>query len=536
MQFVLNSVLTLVVVILIIGILVFVHELGHFLVAKRLGIVVQEFAFGFGKKLWAKKWHGTLYRINLLPFGGYVLLLGDQDGSSFLRYKAKELKSSERSFVFDLFAENKIDPRKDSYEKVSDFYEAQKKKLDNKDLKKFDNYMAFEYIPNHPGNLDNHRILHRAAVMMAGVIMNMILGSVLFYLYFMLNGFYADFRKLGDPQFLFADSSTTPILYNIYDSAHKDFKGGLVTKVNDQYVYSSVELQKILQSHYNQEVKVLTLSNDNGFNETTAILNGDGYKSNLDSDFGNKVIISEVVKDSAAEKAGLKTDDVIITFADREISNAKQFDDVIKENQGKVVKITVLKLDGTIATLTATLPVVDNNQPILGTSFFDSSYVASNYIRLSYENNKLISGFAHSVNMIYYTIVAGGQLISQSIQQRSFAPVSQGLNSIIVIPDIVYSLVKINDFTSIINLAALVSVSLAFMNILPIPLMDGGHLLFLLIEKKRGKPISIKKQEKIGEITFIILIIFTVVIMIKDVFQIDLPNRIINLLKSLFGG
>ncbi len=61
------------------GAVVFFHELGHFLVAKRAGIKVEEFALGFGKKLWSFRHGDTEYRLNLIPLGGYVKMLGQED-------------------------------------------------------------------------------------------------------------------------------------------------------------------------------------------------------------------------------------------------------------------------------------------------------------------------------------------------------------------------------------------------------------------------------------------------------------------------
>lgn len=63
----------------IIGLVVFIHELGHFVSAKLVGITVEEFAFGFGKAVLKKNFKGTLYRINFLPIGGYVKLLGEEE-------------------------------------------------------------------------------------------------------------------------------------------------------------------------------------------------------------------------------------------------------------------------------------------------------------------------------------------------------------------------------------------------------------------------------------------------------------------------
>jgi len=74
--------LTIVVFIVILGLLIFVHELGHFLVARWCGVKVEEFAFGFPPRIWAIKKGGTVYAINLIPLGGYVKLLGEEDDST----------------------------------------------------------------------------------------------------------------------------------------------------------------------------------------------------------------------------------------------------------------------------------------------------------------------------------------------------------------------------------------------------------------------------------------------------------------------
>lgn len=69
---------TLIVFLVVLGLMVFVHELGHFLMAKRAGVRVEEFAFGFRPRVWGKKIGDTTYAINLIPLGGYVRMYGEQ--------------------------------------------------------------------------------------------------------------------------------------------------------------------------------------------------------------------------------------------------------------------------------------------------------------------------------------------------------------------------------------------------------------------------------------------------------------------------
>ena len=68
---------TLFIFIVVLGVLILVHEFGHFYVAKKLGIKVEEFGFGFPPRLFGKKFRGTLYSFNLFPLGGFVKIFGE---------------------------------------------------------------------------------------------------------------------------------------------------------------------------------------------------------------------------------------------------------------------------------------------------------------------------------------------------------------------------------------------------------------------------------------------------------------------------
>ena len=81
---------TLLIFLAVLGVMVFVHELGHFLIAKKSGVKVEEFAFGFRPRLWSKTIGETTYAINLIPLGGYVKMFGESDGKTGPRsYKSQ---------------------------------------------------------------------------------------------------------------------------------------------------------------------------------------------------------------------------------------------------------------------------------------------------------------------------------------------------------------------------------------------------------------------------------------------------------------
>ena len=78
-------------VIIFLSILILVHELGHFLVAKKFGLFVEEFGFGLPPKIWSKKIGETIYSINALPFGGFVKIFGE-DGNNLEKLPESERK------------------------------------------------------------------------------------------------------------------------------------------------------------------------------------------------------------------------------------------------------------------------------------------------------------------------------------------------------------------------------------------------------------------------------------------------------------
>lgn len=83
-------IITTLVFLAVLGVMVFVHELGHFLVAKKSGVKVEEFAFGFRPRLWSKTVGETTYALNLIPLGGYVKMFGEQDNQTGPRsYRSK---------------------------------------------------------------------------------------------------------------------------------------------------------------------------------------------------------------------------------------------------------------------------------------------------------------------------------------------------------------------------------------------------------------------------------------------------------------
>ena len=103
METLLNIIYYIVPFLVLLGILVFVHEFGHFIIARWLGVTVTDFSIGFGKELWSRKdKHGTKWKISAIPLGGYCQFLGDGDASSSTSTDISSLSKEAQTGAFQL--------------------------------------------------------------------------------------------------------------------------------------------------------------------------------------------------------------------------------------------------------------------------------------------------------------------------------------------------------------------------------------------------------------------------------------------------
>ncbi|MDD3647833.1 MAG: site-2 protease family protein [Candidatus Dojkabacteria bacterium] len=378
----------------IIGLVIFIHELGHFLAAKLAGIKVEEFALGYGKKLFSKKISDTVYRVNLIPYGGYVKLLGEEKSS-------KDPKSfSQKGF------------------------------------------------------------LPKAMVLVAGVVMNFLLAVFTFYVILGFKNFeillprYTDFTFLG----------------------------------------GKTEIQ-------------------------------------------NKPFVSEIIEDTPAEKADFPANSLIWAVDDQDIVGTNQFTQYLQDHKGQQIKIKLMVL-GTEWWQSGSwqeVYVIPNDTKeagvLLGVRFEGS--VAS-YYKVDYSNSKILSGFLHSLNFTGYNLNVLGELVKISFEEKSVRPVSEGVSGIVGLANTTYDLVKVGDIFDILNLLGVVNISLAIMNLLPIPALDGGYLLILVIEKITKRKVSEKYQEWGVRVGFILMIVLGILITVKDVIQFNIFGRALTFLKNLF--
>ncbi len=388
----------LIVFLIILSALVLIHELGHYLVARKLNIKVEEFGFGFPPRAWGKKIGETIYSINWLPIGGFVKLYGEDDAGGGSVKLPKESMPTE------------------------------------------DIQRAFYARP----------VWQRGSVVVAGVVMNIILAVVIYYIYLSSLGFQAELPLIGNYTFVGAN-------------------------------------QKVIEAIY----------------------------------------IGEVAKNSPAQKAGLGAFDQIISINGKPVTSVQYFTNQIRENKGKPISLSWKNIQTGKASQATLTP---RTNPPKGEGALGVAFVPQMTMVISYNTplQKALSGFTHSYNLAAYNISAIGSLIGQSVQEKSPEKIGTAVSGPVGIFKVVEQFISYPSLKErllqLLNLAGLLSVSLAFFNILPIPALDGGRLFFILIEGITGKKVDQKFETMAHTIGMVVLLGLIVLITFKDIFQYIIPR------------
>lgn len=249
---------------------------------------------------------------------------------------------------------------------------------------------------------------------------------------------------------------------------------------------------------------------------------------------GNKIVISEVVEGSPAEKAKIEAGDKIIGIGEKVTSVEDPLlpDAVIKygkDHKGKTGKYKIEKQNGEIQDLNIELSETDKNYVLGASMSYSQTFIRSTW-------SAPIVGLATTVQLTGETFRGLGELVwnlgSGLVRQLSFnnADREAGREDLGMVGDsvsgpvgIIGSIFPTFASTGAKNLAfliALISISLACMNILPIPALDGGRWLLVAIYKIRGKKLTKEKEEKIVSGAFLILFALIIIITILDVIKL----------------
>ncbi|WP_429055388.1 sigma E protease regulator RseP [Aeromonas jandaei] len=410
------------------GLLVAVHEFGHFWVARRCGVKVERFSIGFGKAIWRRLGKdGTEYVLALIPLGGYVKML---DG------RVDELKPGDEQYAF------------------------------------------------------NHKsVWARMAIVAAGPMANFVFALFALWLMFMI-GVPAVKPVIGEvrPASIVAEAGILP--------------GMEIVGVGDEQTGDWESVTYALLSHLGDQSVTLKVKAPQTSYATDKNLSLESWKFDPDREspigslgivpLGGKVlpVVSAVVAKSASEKAGLQVGDRIKRVGEQEITEWAQFVELVQHAPGAPLQVVVERNNRELdVTLTPdTRKVQGKLVGFVGLSPQLVPLPDEYRILLQYGPlQALWQGAQKTWSLITLTFDMIGKLVAGIVSLDNLSgPISiaKGAGS-----SADYGLVYFLSFL------ALISVNLGIINLFPLPVLDGGHLVYFLIEAVTGKPVSERIQE-----------------------------------------
>ncbi len=447
------------------GLLIFIHELGHFLVAKANGIRVERFSLGFGPRLLKFRYGETEYCISALPLGGYVKMTGQED-----------------------FGEEEIIPMDD------------------------------------PKAFNSKSLGARLSVVLAGPFMNLLLPFVLMPLVFLLGRV--------EPRYL----QEAPVLLGVTaDSAAGQaglLKGDRIVEVNGQSVANWGEVLKGMAKPAETQVSFKVLRGDRQETSTVSLKLREGEKGGagvvgfeprffIDQD----AIVGEVMANSPAQSSGLKVGDRIVAIGDQPIENWISMSEAVQSSQGKEILVKVLRGEKPLEFTLRPTHNAEAQRYTIGISKFSDPtlyekhrYGLGQAIVLGARENWELCKMTFKVLKDLVTLKASYKELGGPIRiaQISAKAAEQGLGNFLF-------------------LLCFLSIQLGVLNLLPIPVLDGGHVVFMAYEAVARKPLSPKKRLIAQQVGMFLLLTLMVLVTVNDIDSVWGFKDMVAKIRGWFG-
>lgn len=237
----------------------------------------------------------------------------------------------------------------------------------------------------------------------------------------------------------------------------------------------------------------------------------------------SEIIVSAVSKNSPAEKAGIKPLAKIEAVNGEKVKDTKQFLEIINKNKGKevVIEWQEAKINKRFSAKVVPRTSPPKNEGAVGIGFFAMTKAA-----LYYDSGlaRVFSGIVHPANLLIYNLKIMAKLVVVSFKEKTAAPIGEGVAGPVGIYSLVGNIVQIPQMKEkvlgVLNLAGILSISLAFFNILPIPALDGGRFFFILFELVTRKKVHPKFEGYAHTIGMAVLLALIIFITLRDIQRI----------------
>ncbi len=450
--------------IVVMGLVVTIHEWGHYQVARWFNVKVKTFSIGFGKSIYERQGKETTFKVGMIPLGGYVRFLDEAEGP---------------------VAEEELD-------------------------------RAF----------NRQSVYKRFAVVAAGPLINLIFAWLVFSAMYMVgvSGFKPVFNEV---------TPASPIERSLSDSFFRDKAEWVVTQVDGEGTTSWRTVHQALlkarvhhQSHVDFVVEKMD-SSEQLILESVPIGELDlnqpeqnwlqllGFKP---FNFALPPVLGTVLADGPAQKSGLMVQDEIIAINGVVTQHWRDLVEKIQAAPNQTVEVSYLR-EGVLYTTMVSLgqKKLDSDQVVgqMGIGVYVSPERLAPYTVVNQYGvmGAIEQGYQRSIDLFQMSLVM--------LQRMFFGDVSlQHLSGPISIAQFSGQAMQ-SGWVTFLGLLGLISLSIGLLNLLPIPILDGGHLVYYLVEMVKGSPVSTQVMEVGQRIGIVLIIGLTFIALFNDVLRIS---------------
>jgi regulator of sigma E protease len=439
---------------IVLGIMVLVHEFGHFAVAKLCGIRVEVFSIGFGKRLFGFRRGDTDYRLSLLPLGGYVKMAGDNPGEA---------------------------PTGD------------------------------------PGEFNAHPRWQRILVALAGPFANFILAIALMTGVSMLHN--------EVQEYISGPAQTDYIAANTEAAKTGIRSGDLIVHYDnvENPTWDAVAIRSLL--NINQTVPFSYIHNGKR-TDTKIFVESKGGAENFSLDKlglipkeqATPVQVESLEPNMPAIRAGLQPKDLISSIDGLQLHSVPALLSYLQDQAGRPASLQILRNGQTIP-MQITPELADRGDGV------KDYRLGFKYVQPPVKVERL--PFGKAVVSSWEFNKKGSLLIVEVLKRMFTRQVSvRSLSGPIGIGQQIHQAVGMPGWMPLIGLMAYISLNLGIFNLLPIPILDGGMILFLLVETVMGRDLNQQLKERIYQVAFVCILVFAVMVIFNDLTKLSLFSRL----------
>lgn len=495
------KILLVFVIILLVGFTVFIHELGHYLSARIFGLVIDSFSIGFGPAIWKKKYRNVVYKIGIIPFGGYVALPQlDPSGMSLVQGTPENTPPPAQ---IQKILSTKVEPQNKLLHRLM-FWKLTKQKQHETQPNSDESTIQ----PPRHRELPEVPVWKRIIVLLSGVIGNMIFAFTLACVISV--GYHPD------------DSVDRSTIVGYVSTNNPAFIAGLrigdeILKINGERVTSWYEVQRELH-----------LASGGATNITVEIKSQDGTENTINIavskhaphileglDKTMPCVVGYVIEGGSAQEAGVRPLDIIKEIDNIKVYSIRHLVEIVAQRADKTVPLLVERKGKPLLLSVTPKYHPTEKRSIIGVGFTPGGLFGSGTPWMKHRNPfAQIKGDIEEMARVLRAFISK----KQGEAKQAFEALTGPVGIFVLLWHSVLSGILIA-----LGFVRFVNVNLALINILPLPVLDGGHILFCLWEVVTRRKANAKVVNVLVQAFAILLIGMLLLVTFRDITRMFYP-------------